>query len=133
MNSTEKKNHQNKLIVLLNLSGSYKGGAQRRYLSLFKYFQQIARDDYFLLLNDSLYSECIKDRILVTSKNIFVISIHYGKKKIPQKHNSFNNKIVKPSIHSLRKQKIYNSLGLTSSFLKQFRSWINYSFNLLEL
>ena len=69
----------------------------------------------------------------MTSKNIFVISIHYGKKKIPQKHNSFNNKIVKPSIHSLRKQKIYNSLGLTSSFLKQFRSSINYSFQLIRI
>ena len=38
MNSTEKKNHQNKSIVFLNLSGSYKGGLRGDtypYLNIF--------------------------------------------------------------------------------------------------
>ncbi len=124
---------KNKLIILLNLSGSYKGGAQRRYLALFNYLQKINKNDYFLLLNDALFDECFRDGILSNKKNIIQVKIKYGRVKSDRNTSAFIslnsiNKSNKKNLSSL-----YNNLGLFSSFLKQTRGWIGYSVQLIKI
>ena len=129
----ESNSSKNKLIVLLNLSGSYKGGAQRRYLTLFNYLQKINRNDYFLLLNDALYEECFKDHILTDRKNVLCIPVKYGRKIHPKEREQFIK--WKYKLYELPKQrsKLYNFLGSVSSFIKKFRGWISYSSKLIKI
>ena len=101
---------KNKLIILLNLSGSYKGGAQRRYLALFKYLQQISKNDYFLLLNDALYRECFKDHILTDSKNIISIPVKYGQKVSPKVKDILLNKSADLKTDLKQRSGLYNFL-----------------------
>lgn len=126
---------QNKLIVLLNLSGSYKGGAQRRYLALFSHLQKNNRNDYFLLLNNTLYEECFKDHILTDTKNVISIPIKYGIKlssRITINHLNANVNFSEERIRD-KKSAFYNFLGGISSFLKQFRGWVSYSIRLMRV
>jgi glycosyltransferase involved in cell wall biosynthesis len=124
---------KNKLIILLNLSGSYKGGAQRRYLALFNYLQQINKNDYFLLLNNTLYEECFKDNILTNYKNVLCVHIKYGKKaRTPKNLATLDKKSHMPVIQTQR-SKMYQFLGLISSFFKQLRYWISYSIQLTKI
>lgn len=122
-----------KLIVLLNLSGSYKAGAQRRYLSLFKYLQQNNQDDYFLLLNDSLYKECFKDNILTDIKNVICVPIKYGRKSSANIKVSSSQINPQISLNSIKESKLYDFLGSVSSFLKQFKAWFGYSIKLINI
>lgn len=119
----------NKLIILLNISGNYKGGAQKRYLSLFNYCQQTGRNEYFLLLNESLFKECIKDKILANDTNVISIPLRYGNIKKPKnKPASAIGNIIQP-----KKSNLYQSLGLLSSFLKHSWGWICYSLQLIRI
>lgn len=83
----------NKLIILFNFSGSYKGGAQKRYLTLFKYLQATS-DDFYLLINSSLYESCMEDGILESDKNIIFIPIRYQKKAKNQLITKRNDSVV---------------------------------------
>lgn len=124
---------KNRLIILFNLSGSYKGGAQRRYLALFNYLQQINSNEYYLLLNDYLYEECMNNHLLKDSKNILSVSIKYGRVKPALENDritNFNNSLL----GAIRKKsKLYILLGSISSFFKQFKSWTNYSLKLIKI
>jgi len=120
----------NKLIILLVLTGKYQGGAQLRYLNLFKELQK-KRDDYFLLLNKSLYDACIRDGILTSTKNIIVTPIKYEQFD-DQEENILND------INSGKKTKKKNSLfriflGRRKSFIKQFTSWLIFNISLLKI
>jgi len=129
----QSKTYKNKLIVLLNLSASYKGGAQRRYLALFNYLQFIKRDDYFLVINDSLYSECFKDKILIDHKNVIIVKIHYGKRILSKtKGSGLVSRLINPTIIKI-KAKVYSLLGKISSFLKQTWGWLGYSLQLMKI
>lgn len=75
----------------MNLSGSYKGGAQRRYIALINYLQENKKFDYFFLLNDALYEECFKDGILSDTRNILRIKIKYGRKASPKRNDALLN------------------------------------------
>ncbi len=122
-----------KLIVLLNLSGSYKAGAQRRYLALFKYLQQNNQNDYVLLLNDSLYEECFNDNILTDTKNVICVPIKYGRKTSAKTKNSSSKNNPQVSLNPINKSKLYDFLGSVSSFLKQLRAWLGYSLKLIKI
>ena len=124
---------KNKLIVLLNLSGSYKGGAQRRYLALFNYLQNIGHNDYFLLLNDSLYRECFNDQILTNNKNVLCVPVKYGKIVQPGIINNLLSGKETSKTATLQRSILYKFLGALSSFIRQFRSWIPYSFQLIKI
>jgi glycosyltransferase involved in cell wall biosynthesis len=124
---------KNKLIVLLNLSGSYKGGAQRRYLALFNYLQNNNQNDYFLLLNDSLFKECFNDHILTVNKNVICIPIKYGRIVLPKKKQSIVIRSKNRSTGLKQKSRLYHFFGLISSFLKQFKAWTGYSFQLMKI
>jgi len=125
--------NKKKLIVLLNLSGSYKGGAQRRYTALFNYLQKIEKNDYLLLLNDSLYNECLRDNILNDFKNVLSISVKYGKEVPPRGRSNHLIARTNSLVDLKRRSRLYNFLGLVSSFLKQFRSWLSFSLSLIKI
>jgi len=124
---------KNKLIVLLNLSGSYIGGAQRRYLALFNYLQENNKNDYFLLLNDTLFEECFKDQVLTNRINVLCIPVKYGRKIPPKKKSSSLNGNTNYITDLKQRSRLYNFLGLLLSFLKQFKGWISYSIHLLKI
>lgn len=124
---------RNKLIVLLIFSGSYKGGAQRRYLALFNYLQQINKNDYFLLLNETLYSACFRDHILTDNKNVICVPVKYGEKLHPKTRNTLLKTNATTSAVPTQRSKLYNFLGSLSSFIKQFRGWISYSLQLIKI
>lgn len=114
----------NKLIVLVNLSGSYKGGAQRRYINLFKELQK-TRDDYYLLINKSLYKSCSADGIFDSNKNIIVLPVKFER----YSHNIKNSHLF--SNKSSKSPNIFRSfLGGNKYFLKQLFSWILYNIDL---
>jgi glycosyltransferase involved in cell wall biosynthesis len=116
----------NKLIILLNLSGSYKGGAQRRYISLFQELQK-TRNDYYLLLNKSLYKACMADEILVSDKNVIVLPVMFEyANKIKNNHTIFHHKSKTPN-------KLRSFLGKYKYFLKQLLSWLRYNVDLYQI
>lgn len=115
-----------KLIILFNLTGSYKGGAQKRYLSLFEYLQK-NNSDYFLLLNKSLYNNCRKDNIIHNNKNVIRLSIKYEIAESIKCDNKLNN-VAK--ISNNRKSKLRYLLGPFKYFLKCTISSIDYCIKL---
>jgi glycosyltransferase involved in cell wall biosynthesis len=123
----------NKLIVLLNLSGSYKGGAQRRYLNLFNYLQKKDQKDYFLLLNDTLYEECFKDHILTDRKNVLCVPVKYGRVLDQKKKTSLMSGMTNYTEFPKQRSNLYNFIGSVSSFIKKFRGWISYSIKLIKI
>ncbi|MBE0651161.1 MAG: glycosyltransferase [Bacteroidales bacterium] len=123
---------KNKLIILMNLSGSYIGGAQKRYLTLINYLQK-NNNDYYFLLNDALYESCINNNILSETKNVIPIPIKYGRPVPYQKNDSSLNRETAYLSNLKQKSKVFNYLGLLSSFLKQLRSWSSYSFKLIKI
>jgi len=117
----------NKLIVLLSLTGSYQGGAQRRYINLFKYLQSNNKEEYYLLMNNSLYEECKKNLVFPSYKNIITIPVKYEQLNLNRKHTSVisdkNNKV----------SKTLKFLGRRKYFLKLLISWVGFTFNLLKI
>jgi len=118
----------NKLIVLLSLSGSYIGGAQRRYINLFKELQKNQKDDYYLLINKSLYETCIEDGIFKNDKNIIV-------KKVLFEHKEKEIEIKEKK--SYKTQKVKNNrlkiiLGDYKYFIKQLITWFFFNVSLYK-
>ena len=118
----------NKLIVLLNLSGSYKGGAQRRYINLFKTLQK-ERDDYYLLMNSSLYAACFHDGLFDSNKNIIVRKVKFEKFTSNSQHTIIVSNSKNTITHSLLRRK----LGAYKYFIKQIISWTIYNVTLLRV
>lgn len=58
---------------MMNLQGRF-GGAEKRYISLFNHLAKV-RDDYCLIINDSLYEFFCAEGLLKTSTNVFVIPL----------------------------------------------------------
>lgn len=116
----------NKLIILLNLSGSYKGGAQRRYINLFKHLQK-TRDDYFLLLNKSLYDSCKRDGIIESDKNIIVIKVWFDSRNVNTIKARKVTQVVNRSKHKIANP-LRNKLGAIKYFIKLAVSYVNYNF-----
>ncbi|MBS4034553.1 MAG: glycosyltransferase [Ignavibacterium sp.] len=133
MEKMQRVSFKNKLIILINTSGSYKGGAQKRYLALFSYLQRIGADDYFLLLNDSLYEACLRDKILISSKNIIFIKIKKAREKGIAFNNSPSNINSESSAHQKLILKIYPTLGLIMSYFKQLKRWAIYNLELIKI
>jgi len=115
----------NKLIILLSLNGSYQGGAERRYINLFKYLQTINAEEYYLLMNKSLYEECKKNFVFQSAKNIIYIPVRYEQFNM----NKTRSWIIPDKIHKL--SKIFKFLGRRKYFLKLIISWIGFTINLL--
>ena len=124
------KQKNNKLIVLLVLTGSYQGGTQRRYLNLFKFLQE-KRDDYFLLINRGLYTSCINDGILTSNKNIVVVNIKFEVLNEEENHGYLESKFDKLNIKKRNVGRLI--LGRLKSFCKQFFSWGIYNYQLFKV
>ena len=115
----------NKLIILLDLRGSYKGGAQRRYLNLFKHIQN-GEHPYFLLVNRSLYHSLTKDKIFTNDTRIICIKVKY--EKYEQESIEYNN--ISPGSKS-KFTKIF--IGRSKTFLKYLISWVGFNYKLLRI
>jgi len=115
----------NKIILLISITGSYLGGAQKRYLSLFN-FIFVKRNDYFLVVNKKLYLALKKNNVLTSFENVRVISL-YGEKDLIISEN------LKPPIHEKPKinyktkiSKIRLYLGRKKMFLKSVIIWLSF-------
>jgi len=60
-----------KAILIINLTGKI-GGAEKRYITLYNYVNQ-KRDDYCLIINDSLYNTFKINKLLTTDRNVFIL------------------------------------------------------------
>lgn len=123
--------NMNKLIILLNLSGSYKGGAQRRYINLFKHLQN-TRDDYFLLMNKSLFDACMQDGIFKSEKNILVQRVLFETKNKNTVSVVQNEKTIE-STRQKKQSTIITQLGSFKYFVKLLIAWMDYTIKLYLL
>jgi len=115
-----------KLIILLYPDGDYRGGAQKRYLALFRYLQG-NRDDFYLVLNETLYTSCFNDGILTSDKNIIRIKLLFEGEKKPK-----NQADIQDSFDSKRKQRkpssgLRNFLGINKTLVKNTLTWLRYN------
>lgn len=121
----------NKLIILINQAGTYKGGAQKRYIELFKYLNKDNKD-YYLLMNDSLYHNCIKDGIVESSDNLlhlpvlFESKIELNSNPTEIKEHSKNCRIRKPNY-------VRKYLGKLKYFIKCLLSSIFFGIRFMKL
>ncbi len=115
----------NKIILIISLSGSYIGGAQKRYLSLFNYICN-KRKDYYLVINKKLYLTLLNNNVLKSYENVRII-ILFGEKKLKEysyHQNSKNEKSEKND--QLKSSKVRLFLGQNKMFLKSFVTWITF-------
>ncbi|NPA36164.1 MAG: glycosyltransferase family 4 protein [Chlorobi bacterium] len=68
-----------KAILVINTSGNY-GGAEKRVVSLFGHINR-ERNDYFLLINRTLYDQMSEKGILSPGERIVIIDIPFDKTK----------------------------------------------------
>ncbi len=118
----------NKLFIFINLTGSYKGGAQRRYINLFKELQN-SHNDYYLLINNSLYNSCIADGVLVSDKNIIVLQPLLN--EIYQLKKNISNDI--PHAQRQTKSRFRIVLGKNKLFFKQLVTWYFFNLSLFKI
>ena len=118
----------NKLIIFINLTGSYKGGAQRRYINLFKELQN-SHNDYYLLINKSLYKSCIADGVLVTDKNIIVLQPLLN--EISKPKSNISNETAQAQ--SQTKSRFRIVLGKNKYFFKQLVTWFFFNISLFKI
>jgi len=117
----------NVMIILLNLRGTYVGGAQRRYINLFRYFQEAGMNQYYLLVNNTLYNSIIQDGLLQENNNLFKIRV-FG--EIDKKDAAVDRVAVKGK--KIKKGLVFR-LKRLKSLLKGFYSCVLYSFNLKRI
>ena len=107
----------NKILLLISVDGSYIGGAQKRYLSLFNYLCE-KRKDYYLVINKKLYLALIKNNVLKSYENVRVMTL-YSERNIKLNNNLSNSKkenaILKDNI---KKSGIRQYFGRKKMFLK---------------
>lgn len=121
-----------KLIILINQAGTYKGGAQKRYLNLFSHLQKYS-DEYYLLLNDSLFDSVFNDKILKSTKNVLHLHVKFERFVSQKETNIQNNKTVKESKITMCHSSIYNYLGALKYLVKCLYSCLCYSIELNKL
>jgi glycosyltransferase involved in cell wall biosynthesis len=116
----------NKAILLMN-STSAIGGAQKRYINLFNYISR-QRNDYFLIINKSLYLEAKDENLLVSEKNVKVIDVFKKSVKVKYKIQK-NKKITKKPYNDKKKFRkirkiiwLFRKFYVWLSFAKQFRT-----------
>ena len=85
----------NKIILLISIEGTYLGGAQKRYLSLFNYICD-KRKDYYLVINKKLYYSLLENNFLKSYENVRVLTL-YGEKKLSTNGKSDNTLYEKSS------------------------------------
>ncbi|MGD1822476.1 MAG: glycosyltransferase [Pleomorphochaeta sp.] len=105
-----------KAIILFSLYGDYRGGAEKRYLSLFNYLQE-HQSDYVLILNKTLYQSCINDNILSSSKNVLCIN-SLLEKSIDLSYKKQKTKIIDHESTKKKGNKIINVLKRLKYYLK---------------
>lgn len=123
------KSGKNKLIIFLNIPNDYKGGAQRRYISLFTHLQDCRHEDYYFLLNESFLDVCVNDGVISNTTNILTVKVRYGYKtarKVSGLHSSDN-------VYAKRSKSGLKNLGLVSSFIRQLIGWAVFSIDLVKI
>lgn len=120
-----------KLIILINQAGTYKGGAQKRYIQLFKYLNK-GNKEYYLLMNDALYYNCIKDGILEPSDNLLHSPVLF-ESKVELNSNLTATKIRSISSSLNKSNYVRSLLGKLKYFLKCFMSSVIFGFHLMSL
>ena len=115
----------NKILLLISVDGSYIGGAQKRYLSLFNYLCE-KRKDYYLVINKKLYLALIKNNVLKSYENVRVMTL-YSERNIKLNNNLSNSKkenaILKDNI---KKSGIRQYFGRKKMFLKSIVIWVTF-------
>jgi len=116
----------NKIILLISVSGSYIGGAQKRYLSLFDYICE-KRKDYYLVINKKLYLTLIKNNVLKSYENVRVLTLY-----CESKLNTENNPSDSKQEILIKKNKEISGirlfLGQKKMFLKSIVIWFSFIF-----
>lgn len=124
--------YRKKLIIILELSGDFKAGAQKRFLNLFRYLQT-NRDDFYLLINESLYINCFKEGILCSTKNILVVSLKFDAQP------GLQNQLLVTAQESSTTKKgnnisiLHKILGKTKTLNKNFITWVHYTSKLYPI
>ncbi len=117
----------NKLIVLLDMKGNYKGGAQRRYLNLFSHLQK-QHDGYYLLINNILYRSLINDQILRDETNVIHIKVKHEKNTGNNKQFSYRGGSKKKNEKGIRRY-----IGRNKMFLRYLQSWFGFNISLYRI
>jgi glycosyltransferase involved in cell wall biosynthesis len=117
----------NKIILLISIDGSYLGGAEKRYLTLFNYLSDKSKE-YYLVVNKKLYLSLKKNHVLKSYDNVRVLTL-YGEKKINQQNNSKEEINVSPEINQQAgSSRIRLFLGRNKLFVKSLVSWLTFVF-----
>ena len=115
----------NKIILLINIPGSYVGGAQKRYLSLFNYICE-KRKDYYLVINNKLYLTLLNNKVLKSYDNVKIIKL-FGENKLDAINNLHVSNEESFAIDSNKKKsRIRLFLGGKKMFLKSIITWITF-------
>ena len=117
----------NILIILFNLSGSNQGGAQRRYINLFKFLQTKKLDNYYLLMNSSLFKACMDDHLFNSYKNVLAIPVKYERFNA-NKYDNLNRSNQNKKVSGFRR-----IAGGIKYFVKLFLAWFFLNFQLLKI
>ncbi|TAL63095.1 MAG: glycosyltransferase [Bacteroidetes bacterium] len=119
-----------KAILLIGLHGSSVGGASKRYVNLYNYISQ-HNDDYCLIIDDVLYNSFLENKLLHTTRNVFVIKLSRRIRKTSLSREkitdiSINKKTpTNPVILFLGKNKMFLRLLIKwLTFAKQFHKII---------
>ena len=114
----------NKAILLMNLTSCI-GGVEKRYINLFNYISS-QRDDYYLILNGSLFLETKNNNILSTNENVNILEFEKKENKhtkqllvSPAKSNHSKN------VHSTKKR--LKGLRKNIWLFRKFLVWCNFA------
>lgn len=120
----------NKIILLINIPGSYLGGAQKRYLSLFNHISE-KRKDYYLVVNRKLYLTLLRNNVLKSYDNVRVMTL-YSEKKLKQNENIISSN-QDAEANNRKKSGLRLFLGRKKMFFKSIITWFTFVFEFRKI
>jgi glycosyltransferase involved in cell wall biosynthesis len=122
----------NKIILLISTTGSYIGGAEKRYLYLFNYISK-QRKDYYLVINRKLYANIKKNNVLDSYENVRILTL-FGE-SIQEVENSSNISEQEKLIRTGRKNisKLRSYIGRRKMFIKSIVIWLSFVFEFRKI
>jgi glycosyltransferase involved in cell wall biosynthesis len=111
-----------KAILLIGLSGSSVGGASKRYVTLYNYISQHS-NDYCLIVDDVLYNSFLKNKLLLTTRNVFVIKLS---SRITKRSEGLKMSAGISEIKKTRTNPVILFLGRNKMFFRLFIKWFSF-------
>jgi len=122
----------NKIILLISSTGTYTGGAEKRYLYLFNYISK-QRKDYYLVINRKLYNNLRKNNVLDSYENVRIMTLFGEGKQEDETGLNCEGQDKTTGRDKKKISKLRSYIGRRKMFIKSVTVWLSFFFEFRKI